>query len=333
MAKTTTTPGKPASGPSAASGAAGPAGGSTALARPAAGPGPGGQLARVSDIPWAMMDLQRQGGGDIKLAMRENIGDSVLGAFDFSRVKVPAGGGMAWTIINQETGEPDAAKEFEGIIVAWRDQKAFWRSSLTSNNVSNTPPDCYSLDTVQGIGDPGTLCAQCKYNLFGSARGEMPETQRGRGKACKDTRMIFFMRSGSVLPELLIIPPSSLKSAKAYFIQLMSRSVPFWRAITRFRLSPDRNPEGNPYSRVEMSCAAVLDGQAMAAARGYSETIRKMLGVAVVLPQLSELEGNDDTTAGGGETYEGHIAETNAAVAASAANGDDWTKDTEGGPA
>jgi hypothetical protein len=294
----------------------------TALARAGQQNGPGGQIAKLQQLDYQIVRMldDPASGGDIKVALDENLGGADVSAFDFSRVKVPAGGGLAWTIADQTTGDEFAETSFEGIIVAWKDQKAFWKQSLNESGARRGPPDCYSPDMKKGIGDPGVPCAGCKFNVFGSAKGG-----QGRGKACKDTRQIFFMRSESVLPELLIIPPTSLAGVKSYMMKLAARAIPFWNCVTRFKLVKDKNAEGTEYSKVELQFVAALDGTPKQAAMQYSGLIRKMLGHKTILPTQADLEGEE---IGG---YDQQAVNNAAAVAMQDATAENTAPDVSGG--
>jgi hypothetical protein len=262
----------------------------TALARALPGGAGGGQLARVSELAYnfvALGDPNNEAGGNVALALKENLGGAEINAFDFERVKVPAGGGLAWNITDQDTGDETALPGFEAVIVAWKDQKAFWKRSLSEDGAKKGPPDCYSPDMKKGIGDPGVVCATCRFNKFGTAKGGT-----GRGKACKDTRQIFFMRPASLLPELLVVPPTSLQAVKSFMLKLASRGIPFWQCVVKFKLVKDKNAESVEYSKVDLSLVAVLDDLPKAAAQKYSHVVRQMLGVRTILPTQEELEGD-----------------------------------------
>jgi hypothetical protein len=80
----------------------------TALARTGAG-GAAGNIVKVDN--YAIMQMAAgAGSGGIRQAMEENLGGSALSAFDFQRIRVPAGGGLIWEMVDPETGETDGAK-------------------------------------------------------------------------------------------------------------------------------------------------------------------------------------------------------------------------------
>lgn len=216
-------------------------------------------------------------GGDMAEAMRDNLGGTQLSAFDFERMKVPAGGGLAWQSIDGDTGKVAVETAVEGIIVAWNDQKAYWAQGLDEQGATQGPPQCFSLDTVKGIGNPGVACAGCPFNRFGSAKGG-----KGKGKACKDWRAVFFVREGDVLPRLLPVPPTSIKPMKQYFIRLAARGVPYWRAVTRFTLAPAKNSAGVAYAQIVPELVGIVPDEIAGNVRQYHQTIKGQLSKASI---------------------------------------------------
>jgi hypothetical protein len=264
------------------------------------------QRTDVNDYAIVMMATgAKEQGLDVRGALAENIGGGSLSAFDFQRIRVPAGGGLAWEVMNADTGEVEVATEFEGIIVNWKDQKAYWRQGLDEAGAVQGPPNCFSPDTIHGIGDPGIPCATCKFNQFGTAKGGA-----GRGKACKDVRLLFVCRPGDVLPELLPVPPTSLKAIRDYMLKLAAKGVRYHSAVTRFKLTPDKNGAGIKYSKIEFALAGVVNNEAMPVVREYADVVKAMLGNAQV-PLKAE-----DVTGGGADRSGGERV-------AAAANGDD----------
>src|SRR5262245_41332783 len=124
----------------------------------------------------------------IREAVTTNLGDTIT-VVDLERIRVPAGGGTAWTLQTLE-GEK-IEKELAGIIVGWRDTRAYWKVPMESDG--NAPPNCSSIDARTGIGEPGGDCRRCRFAEFGSS-------SNGEGQACKQVRQLFFLRPENVLP-------------------------------------------------------------------------------------------------------------------------------------
>lgn len=247
------------------------------------------QASAVND--YALVAMINNSGGDLAEAMQENLGGASLGTFDFERIKVPSGKSIAWQYVDADTGKPKITETIEGIVVAWNDQKAYWKQSLDEQGAVSGPPQCFSVDTVRGIGDPGVACETCKFNKFGSAKNDT-----GRGKACKDWRAIFVIRPGDILPILIPIPPTSIKNVKQYFINLAGRGIPYYRAVTQFNLSLDKNANGIEYAKVVCTAAGVVPDNLFAGIKGFHKQIKQQLSKAVVNPTADDLGSGERQT-------------------------------------
>jgi hypothetical protein len=310
-AQTTATATAPAAAPAASSNvparqeippAAAAAG--TALAQKTRG------LPILSASNYAFIEMEANGGDqdakDLREAMLANLGEGgTMNAFDFDRIRVPAGGGIAWEVVDGATGETTVTQEIFGIISFWADQKSFWKLTPEESGGAK-PPDCFSTDLVKGNGDPGILCAKCPNNEFGSAK-----TGTKKGKACKDTRQLFLMREGSLMPDLLVAPPTSLKGVRDYFKFLMSRSIPIYRALTRLTLVRDNNAGGTAFSKIACQCVGVLPADEFAISRRFQAGLAKMLGKASIAIRIEDLVGGGSAPDSGGYV-EGGVAERHA---------------------
>jgi len=233
-------------------------------------------------------------GGGVQTTMmilKDNLGAAgQLAVSDLTKITIPSGGSTVWQMPNPVGGKPANVEEIQCVIVAFKDQKAFWKESIDDSG-GGTPPDCRSLDMIHGIGDPGGFCnggtdAQpepCPFNEFHSAQeGE------GEGKACKDLRFLFILEGKSRIPKLLIIPPTSLKGMRRYFLDLAGQEIPFYGVITSLALVQDKNKKGIKYSRVEASAIADLSEEELAISKQFKEMIDPMIGNMV-----SQLQGKD----------------------------------------
>ena len=59
------------------------------------------------------------------------------------------------------------------------------------------------LCPAPGYGEPGGTCVDCVLNQFGS-------DGNNKGKACKNMRMLYLLRSGEYMPIQIALPPTSL---------------------------------------------------------------------------------------------------------------------------
>lgn len=232
-------------------------------------------------------DLQKSAGGELRVfsgdvdialvrdALVENVGSGGVSEFDFERIKIPTGGNLGFNVCGPEG--PDVAKEIVAVIVLSRDARAYWSEAFDSSG-GNLPPDCHSFDGRFGVGEPGGDCEKCPFSQFESAvKYVKGEPVKGRGQACKATRQLFILRGASLLPEVLSLPPTSLKAAKKYMLALAGRGIPYWAAVTKIGLESDKNNDGIQYSKASFTYVGQLTGDERAKAQQYAEMLRPMV--------------------------------------------------------
>lgn len=189
----------------------------------------------------ATKELQLVPKGEIMEIIAENM-DGQITSSDLDRVKIPAGGGIAFEVPTLEGA--DSQKYIDGVIIAHQPQNVYWSTGMDEGG-GNTPPDCVARDGKFGEGAPGGLCATCPMNKFGS--------DGGNGKACKNTEVLFILRPGNMLPIALRVPPTSLGAVKKYLLQLTSASIPFYGVQTRLSLEKATNAAGIGYSKLVLA--------------------------------------------------------------------------------
>jgi hypothetical protein len=221
---------------------------------------------------------------EIKDAVAANFGDNGLTVSDFERVKIPTGGGTAWTI--QGLDGEEMVKELTGIIVAWRDTRAYWSKSMEQGE-GNTPPDCYSLNARTGVGKPGGDCHKCPFAQFGS-------DPRGEGQACKLVRQLFFLRGENLLPEIVNLPPSSIKPARQFFMRLASKAVPCYSLVTRIGLEKTKNAQGIVYSRAAFTSGGRLTPEQATRAKEYAAMLQPLLESAPLGTTAKDVVENNE---------------------------------------
>jgi hypothetical protein len=203
--------------------------------------------------------------------LRDNVGQAGIQALDLPRIKVPSGDSIMWKILTLE-GE-ESAKTIEGIILAWRTGRLYWKKALAEGG--RQPPDCTSRDGFVGIGDPGGPCAQCPYARFGSST-------KGKGQACKQIRQLLLVRPDEVLPCLLSVPPTSLKSASQYFMALLARAIPYWGVITKISLEKATNENGIIYAKMTFAGGKLLSAQERITLAPFHNQMQDMLSPGII---------------------------------------------------
>lgn len=207
--------------------------------------------------------------------LRQNLGNSEMSEFDLERVRVPTGGSLFWQIPSVETGEVEAVKTFDGVIIGWRDTKTYWAAAFGDG--ASGPPDCTSDDGLLGKGIPGGACAKCPFNEFGSKPSDRPHPSGKGGKACRDQRLLFVLREGAMMPTLVSVPASAIKVIKKYFLGLASRSAVYSHVVTRFFLVPDKSSGGIDYALAQFAQLEKLAPEQIAAVQSYADAIMPAL--------------------------------------------------------
>ena len=198
--------------------------------------------------------------------LRMNLCGELPNPDDFPRIRVPAGGSTVWEIPTLD-GSVEAAKAIEGVIVYIARRRAYWSVSSPTGD----PPQCVSLDCETGIGDPGGACATCPNNQFGTV--VRPDGSTGRGKACKESKLLFILRNGQALPDVVVVPPGSLRSIRSYQFRL---GVPYWSVVTRLSLERTKNRDGIDYAQIRPTRIAVLDPATAATILEYAKSLQSV---------------------------------------------------------
>ena len=114
---------------------------------------------------------------------------------------ITGGGHLQFEIPSGNPDVPDYAPYLEGVILYSHNSNAYWPEG--SEYDDDQPPLCQSFDGKVGYGEPGGTCADCVLNQFGS-------DGNNKGKACKNMRMLYLLRSGEYMPIQIALPPTSL---------------------------------------------------------------------------------------------------------------------------
>lgn len=201
------------------------------------------------------------------------------------RVKMPAGGALQYEIPTGDPQNPDYARSLVGVILYNHASNAYWPEGKEYDD--NEPPLCQSVDGKQGHGDPGGACATCILNQFGSSA-------TGRGKACKNMRILYLLRSGEYMPLQLTLSPTSISP----FREFMSQAFVARRRVTYgslVEIGLKRMNNGNDYSVATFRRLADFSGEQLKQITAYSLGFRDQLRAmnaqrAIVQQELLESE-------------------------------------------
>ena len=205
-----------------------------------------------------------------------NVGEGGISQFDLDSVKVPAGGGTAWEVPSLEGLQNVNA--LEGIIIHWHDTRGYWKGEYAGGS---DPPQCSSQDCKTGEGDPGGDCASCPYSKFGSA-------VKGEGQACKQSRSLYLVRPGDILPIVVVLPPTSILPMRKYFLRLLSAAAPTYAVVTRLTLGKATSGGGITYSVATPASVSNLSDTDIGAMKQYAENLKGYLRNVAEASQYEE---------------------------------------------
>ena len=207
--------------------------------------------------------LDTENAATVAELLEQNVGQGGVAIGDLDRSRFPSGGNMAWNVPTIEN-EAASQKEIVGIIVAWIEPRAYWQKAFTGS----TPPNCRSNDGVVGVGDPGGACRTCPLAQFESksdGSGGFTGAQ-----ACKVVRQLLVLRPDDIMPLVVNIPPTSLKTVRKYFLQLTSKRLSHRHVVTAIGLEPDKNANGITYAKATFRLVRKLDDAEILAVNPYA---------------------------------------------------------------
>jgi len=198
---------------------------------------------------------------DFKAVMAEEMDG--LNTF-FERIKMPSGETTLYQLPS-ETEEPEFVKSFSAVILYHHPIRAYFKSKF--NGTAN-PPDCGSLDSITGIGNPGGDCKNCVLNEYNSGDNG--------SKACKERHRLYLLREGELFPILLSLPTGSLKELSRYFMRLLTKGIKSNEVITKFTLVKATNKSGIVYAKACFQMERKLNAEELPLVTGFSEQIKML---------------------------------------------------------
>lgn len=184
----------------------------------------------------------------------------------FKQVKIPAGGALQFEVPSNDPDNPDYTKTLEGVILYNHFSYAYWPENDDGDPDENATPLCQSVDGKVGYGTPGGICASCGYNRFGS---------RGRGKACKNSRVLYLLQSGEYMPIQISLPPTSLKPFNDFAnFAFLIRQRGLCSSVVQIGLKRESNGKDD-YSVATFKVLYDFEGEELAKIRAFSDQFRE----------------------------------------------------------
>jgi len=216
-------------------------------------------------------------------AMAANLPDAALRESDLTRVPIPSGGSTTW-VIPSITGET-TAKTIDGILAVVVPRGVLWP---TEEPAEGTLPVLvtHDLKTAHAVNLEGVDSALLKdvescrnedgsYSWLKLPQNEWGSGKGGRGKCCKEQRVIYLLTKEQAMPIVIVVAPGSLKGWQGFLVGLTTAGIPHYRAVVSFGLEADKNPAGIPFARIVPKLVGVLDKDAGEAIRKkFTEPLR-----------------------------------------------------------
>lgn len=181
----------------------------------------------------------------------------------FDRIKIPAGGSTAFEIPDGDEEDAQMVKDITCVILLQHPAFAYYVEKYTGGK---NPPDCGSFDGKIGNGNPGGSCDTCRYNKYGSGEG--------KGKACKNRRMLYILMEGELFPMMLSVPTGSLKAYSNYVKHLLSKDRKPNQVVTKISLKKAANSEGIIFSQAVFSFKRMLNADELNTLSQITELVK-----------------------------------------------------------
>jgi len=203
----------------------------------------------------------------------------------FDKIKIPAGGTTAFEVPGDDPENPDIEKELRVVIIDQYAVNSYYKDAYDGTEVA---PDCFSNDGHIGTNKDGETisCESCPNNKYGTAID-------GVGKACKNMRRLYILRSGDALPMLLTLPATSLSPFGKYLQRIVSKGLRPCDVITKIALKKAESKGGITYAQATFVMEEILPPDIREKVREYVAEMKKTTRVAKV--EEYETESTDDT--------------------------------------
>ncbi len=216
-----------------------------------------------------------------------------LSLADIPKIKNPSGGSLMFEL-NIPSSEPEYVKELVGIILFQSDRRTLWADKSIG---SGEKPVCESKDLIKGnlrksadggldipdkilkIAMPGGEngeCVGCPFAEFDTAVDG--NGKPARGQACSQSKVIFFLRTGDVLPVQITVPSGSLTALRQSYSKFPVRVD---KCVMRVYLVKEKSKTGVDFAQYRFEYIAALDKDTIAAVDEYGKMLTKVFESAV----------------------------------------------------
>ena len=103
-------------------------------------------------------------------------------------------------------------------------------------------------------------------------------------------RTLFILRKDDILPLVVILPPSSLKVARKFFLRLASQGVPYYGVVVEITLEKDKSETGITYSKANLTLKSRLDAETIKKLKEVQNTFKPAFMAVTVNEHPEEAE-------------------------------------------
>jgi hypothetical protein len=225
--------------------------------------------------------------GDFAEAIAEEM--EGLGTIPFDRVRIPAGGSLAFELPGETEDDTESVTELKGVILDHNAINAYWPDKYSGGN---EPPSCTSYDGKTGTWIDGsqTSCENCPRNQF----------KDEGGKDCKNMHRLYMLREGNPVPLILTLPPTSIKFFKNYIAKrILLKGLRCYKVITKITLKKEKSKDGIQYSHAVFSFAGNLSDDQIKSAEAMKDMVRSVYRTLDIGEETYEESGAPKADDGG----------------------------------
>ena len=219
--------------------------------------------------PFLLPDMVQGGFTD------EDLADDMEGVTpSFQRIKIPGGGVTQFEMPSDNPDQPNYEQRLVGVIVYTHLSNAYWAGEKSEDDDKDNPPTCQAVTGKYGFGTPGGICDTCKLNAFGSGKDS-------KGKACKNMRALYFLRSGDMMPMILNLPPTSLKPYNDFANSaFLYRRRPIYASVVEITITR-KTAGGQNYGVAVFKRLRDFEGEELARISAYVKSFREQAKIGI----------------------------------------------------
>lgn len=236
----------------------------------------------------------------------EDLADDMDGLhFNFQRIKIPSGGALQFEIPGDDPENPGYERTLEGVILHNHAAYVYWPEG--SEDDEDAVPLCSSVDGKLGVGDPGGDCVTCALNKFGTGKN-------GKGKACKNTRVLYLLRDGDYMPMQVTLPPTSIKPFNDFYSAafLARRRTAFGSAVSIGLKRMNNGKED--YSVATFKKLYDFTGEQLAQIRTYADVFKSQIRLVNQQRAAEAISRTDDECGDYGDAERFNISSPGAYI-------------------